>query len=133
MISLGILGWLSSVGCRQSAGGVDGSMLAGGPGAGNVRPDIMLVRSDSPAAGTVMSRVVGPEEDSLSGVLRDVKVRSVVYCLSDFAAPWGFSVERSPVAKFHVLLHGAAALTAGDAAPVPLAAGDLAVLPHGDG
>jgi Cupin len=48
--------------------------------------------------------------DGLSSVLREVKVRSVVYCLSDFAAPWGFSVERSPVAKFHVLLHGAAAL-----------------------
>jgi AraC-like DNA-binding protein len=32
-----------------------------------------------------------------------------------------------------VLLHGAAALTVGDAAPVPLATGDLVVLPHGDG
>jgi AraC-like DNA-binding protein len=80
-----------------------------------------------------MSRVVGPEEDGLSHMLRDVKVRSVVYCLSDFAAPWGFSVEHSPVAKFHVLLHGDAALTVGDAAPVPLTAGDLVLLPQGDG
>jgi len=80
-----------------------------------------------------MDRVAGPGEDDLSSLLRDVTVRSVVYCLSDFAAPWGFSVERSPVAKFHVLLHGTAALTVGDATPVPLAAGDLAVLPHGDG
>src|SRR6266700_979739 len=88
----------------------------------------------SPALGEdAMDRVAGPEEDGLSTVLREVKVRSVVYCLSDFASPWGFSVEHSPVAKFHVLLHGAAALTVGDAAPVPLAAGDLVVLPHGDG
>jgi AraC-like DNA-binding protein len=76
---------------------------------------------------------VGPGDDDLSNVLRQVKVRSVVYCLSDFAAPWGFSVEDSPVAKFHVLLHGAAELTVGDAAPVPLNTGDLIVLPHGDG
>jgi hypothetical protein len=58
-----------------------------------------------------MDRVAGPGEDGLSSLLRDVRVRSVVYCLSDFAEPWGFSVERSPVAKFHVLLHGTAALT----------------------
>src|SRR5215467_7349010 len=80
-----------------------------------------------------METVVGPGEDGLSRLLREVTVRSVVYCLSDFAAPWGFSVERSPVAKFHVLLHGSAALTVGDAEPVPLAAGDLVVLPHGNG
>jgi AraC family transcriptional regulator, activator of mtrCDE len=80
-----------------------------------------------------MDRVAGPGEDGLSSLLRGVRVRSVVYCLSDFAAPWGFSVQRSPVAKFHVLLHGAAALSVGDAATVPLATGDLVVLPHGDG
>ena len=76
---------------------------------------------------------IDPGDDGLSSVLRQVQVRSVVYCLSDFAAPWGFSVEHSPVAKFHVLLHGAAALTVGGAAPVPLRTGDLVVLPHGDG
>ena len=69
----------------------------------------------------------------LSSVLRDVNVRSVVYCLSDFSAPWGFAVDRSPVAKFHVLLAGTAWLTVGDATPVPLATGDLVLLPHGDG
>jgi len=68
-----------------------------------------------------MDRVAGPGEDGLSSLLLDITVRSVVYCLSDFAAPWGFSVQRSPVAKFHVLLHGAAVLTVGDAAPIPTA------------
>lgn len=80
-----------------------------------------------------MDKVDIPAADGLSAVLRDVKVRSVVYCLSDFTAPWGFSVEHSPVAKFHVILDGTAALTVGDAAPASLVAGDLVLLPHGDG
>ena len=101
-------------------------MLLGGSSAGNVQSDIMIVRTD-------MDRIDAPAEDGLSRMLRDLKVRSVVYCLSDFGAPWGFSVEHSPVAKFHVLLDGAASLTVGDAPPVPLTTGDLVVLPHGDG
>jgi AraC-like DNA-binding protein len=72
-------------------------------------------------------------EDGLSGVLREVNVRSVVYCLSDFSAPWGFSVESSPAAKFHVVLRGAAWLAVGGTAPVPLRAGDLVLLPFGEG
>jgi AraC-like DNA-binding protein len=80
-----------------------------------------------------MERVDPAAEDGLSSLLRDVNVRSVVYCLSEFAAPWGFSVERSPVAKFHVILNGGATLAVGDAAPIPLTTGDLVLLPHGDG
>ncbi len=80
-----------------------------------------------------LDRIGTARDDGLSSVLRDVNVRSVVYCLSDFTAPWGFSVEHSPVAKFHVLLQGTALLTVGDAAPVPLTTGDLVLLPHGDG
>ena len=80
-----------------------------------------------------MDRIGAARDDGLSSVLREVNVRSVVYCLSDFTAPWGFSVECSPVAKFHVLLHGTALLTVDGAAPVPLTTGDLVLLPHGDG
>src|SRR5215475_9497420 len=80
-----------------------------------------------------MERVDPAAEDGLSSLLRDVNVRSVVYCLSEFAAPWGFSVEHSPVAKYHVILNGTAILTVGDAAPMPLTTGDLVLLPHGDG
>jgi len=80
-----------------------------------------------------MERVHPAEEDGLSSVLLDVNVRSVVYCLSDFAASWGFSVEHSPVAKFHLILNGSAILAVGDAAPIPLTTGDLVLLPHGDG
>jgi AraC-like DNA-binding protein len=80
-----------------------------------------------------MDRLNTDRDDGLSVLLREVNVRSVVYCLSDFAAPWGFRVERSPVAKFHVVLHGAASLAVGDGDPVALASGDLVLLPHGDG
>jgi AraC-like DNA-binding protein len=80
-----------------------------------------------------MDRLNASSDDGLSMVLREVNVRSAVYCLSDFGAPWGFSVERSPVAKFHLVLHGAAALTVGDSDPVALASGDLVLLPQGDG
>jgi len=80
-----------------------------------------------------MRRVDAARDDALSSVLREVNVRSVVYCMSDFTAPWGFHVEHSPVAKFHVMLHGTAVLMVGDSAPVRLGAGDLVLLPHGDG
>jgi AraC-like DNA-binding protein len=80
-----------------------------------------------------MDRLDAPAEDGLSTVLRGVNLRSVVYCLSDFAAPWGFSVEPSPVAKFHLILDGTAELAVGAEAPVPLATGDLVLLPHGHG
>src|SRR5260370_23105467 len=83
--------------------------------------------------GGPMDRLNAVHDDGLSMVLREVNVRSAVYCLSDFAAPWGFRVERSRVAKFHVVLHGSASLTVGGAEPVPLACGDLVLLPHGDG
>jgi AraC-like DNA-binding protein len=80
-----------------------------------------------------MERLNTNSDDGLSVLLREVNVRSVVYCVSDFAAPWGFEVERSPVAKFHVVLHGAASLALGNGNPVALASGDLVLLPHGDG
>ena len=34
-----------------------------------------------------MDRIGTARDDGLSSVLRDVNVRSVVYCLSDFTAP----------------------------------------------
>src|SRR5262249_35535182 len=128
MISSGILG--SPVIRRR------GQVHAGRPawcGQCLIRHNACQIRQFRTVGGGAMDRVAGPEQDGLSSLLRDVTVRSVVYCLSDFGAPWGFSVERSPVAKFHVLLHGTAALTVSGAPPVPLIAGDLVVLPHGDG
>src|SRR5260370_11717196 len=80
-----------------------------------------------------MDGLNGERDEGLSALLREVIVRRAGSCLSDFAAPWGFQVEPSPVAKFHVVLYGAASLAVGDGDPVALTSGDLVLLPHGDG
>src|SRR5260370_441926 len=85
----------------------------------------------TPGDGGVMDRLNGRRVDELSTMLGAINVRSAVYCLSDFAAPWGFEVERSPVAKFHVVLRGAAVLTYGDA-PGTLPSAALPQLQRGE-
>jgi AraC-like DNA-binding protein len=70
--------------------------------------------------------------DELSTLLRSINVRSVVYCLSDLGAPWGFRVEGSAVAKFHLVLDGTARLSlAGDEEPLALSPGQLVLLMQG--
>jgi hypothetical protein len=51
----------------------------------------------------------------------------------DTGAPWGFWVDGSAMAKFHLVLDGRAMLTLGEpgTAPAELSAGDLVLLPHG--
>lgn len=71
-----------------------------------------------------------PQEDVLSGVLGTLRVRSTVWCLSDFRAPWGFRVRGRDVASFHVVLEGGGELDV-DGGAWPLAPGDVVVLPHG--
>jgi AraC-like DNA-binding protein len=72
-------------------------------------------------------------EDSLSKLLRIVNVHSSVYCLSDFRAPWGFHVDDSAVAKFHLALEGRGALELDTGERLNLEAGELVVLPLGTG
>jgi AraC-like DNA-binding protein len=84
--------------------------------------------------GAVVVHRVSPASDDLSEALSAIRVKSVVFCRSAFTAPWGFHVEDTPIAKFHLLLTGRALLTLdGDGMSHPLAAGDLVVLPHGTG
>jgi AraC-like DNA-binding protein len=73
--------------------------------------------------------------DDLSALLERINVRSVVYCRSDLGAPWGFRVDGSVTAKFHLVLDGQATLTLDDPGPAPveLVAGDLVLLAHGTG
>jgi AraC-like DNA-binding protein len=72
-------------------------------------------------------------DDSLSEALRAARVHSTVFCLSDLRAPWGFHVESSPVAKFHLVLEGACELTLDGGEHAALEAGDLVLLPQGSG
>jgi len=72
-------------------------------------------------------------DDGISELLRAIDVRSAVYCVSDLTAPWGFRVEGSSVPKFHLVLEGACVLTLDTGEALPLACGDLVLLPAGDG
>lgn len=70
--------------------------------------------------------------DAVTDALTAIRVRSSIYCLSDLRAPWGFRVEGANVAKFHLVLEGHCWLQADGRDPVPLQAGDLAILAGGD-
>jgi AraC-like DNA-binding protein len=69
--------------------------------------------------------------DSLIDILRDLRLESSFYARSDLRVPWGlsFSVKDGP--GFHVIVTGRCWLRI-DSERIPLAAGDLVLLPHGD-
>jgi AraC-like DNA-binding protein len=79
-----------------------------------------------------MRTLTSPTHDALSGLLSTVRVRSSVWCVSDFRAPWGFSVVARDLPTFHLVLEGRCVLDVADAGVRhELAPGDLVVLPHG--
>lgn len=79
-----------------------------------------------------MERLTPTGEDALGEALRQVHVRSTVYCRSYLSSPWGFKVHRSPVAKFHLVMTGTAWLTTERDPPVRLSAGNLVLLFGGE-
>ena len=89
----------------------------------------------NPELGVPVELLTSPGSDDLSALLERINVRSVVYCLSDLGAPWGFWVDGSTTAKFHLVLDGQATLTLDDpgATRVTLSAGELVLLAHGSG
>ncbi len=75
-----------------------------------------------------------PNFDVLSDVLGTLRLQGQVFCVTQFSAPWGLLVPRSSLAYFHVVEHGAAWLRLhDDRTAVPLAEGELVILPHGSG
>jgi AraC-like DNA-binding protein len=80
-----------------------------------------------------MERLNRHTEDSLSKLLRVVNVHSSVYCLSEFRTPWGFHVDNSAVAKFHLTLDGRGVLVLDSGERYNLNPGELIVLPLGTG
>jgi AraC-like DNA-binding protein len=74
------------------------------------------------------------DADGLSQLLLRLTVNSTLYCLSEMTAPWGFQVEARSSPAFHLLTAGSAWLEVeGQREPVRLAAGDLVILPRGEG
>ena len=80
-----------------------------------------------------MKRLDRESTDSVSELLRAVKVHSSVYCLSDLRAPWGLRVEDSNVAKFHVVLEGSCVLKLDSGEPIAVECGELILVPSGRG
>jgi AraC-like DNA-binding protein len=76
--------------------------------------------------------LVPAEADAISDALRSLRVQSSVFCMSELRSPWGFRVESSTVAKFHLVLAGSCWLTLRDREPLRLGRGDLVLLPGGD-
>lgn len=69
--------------------------------------------------------------DPLTDILQDLRLESSFYARSELRAPWGlaFSAQNGP--SFHVIVTGRGFLRI-DAERIPLEAGDLVLLPHGD-
>jgi AraC-like DNA-binding protein len=77
--------------------------------------------------------VLGPASpDPVADALRSLNVRSSIFCLSELCAPWGFRVDGSKVAKFHVVLAGSAILEVDGGDPITVTEGDVILLPRGD-
>lgn len=73
------------------------------------------------------------EPDGLSELLLRLTVNSTVYCFF-MSAPWGFKVPAQAVPAFHLLTTGGGWLEIdGQSEPIRLSAGDLVILPRGDG
>ena len=72
--------------------------------------------------------------DGLSQLLLRLTVSSTVFCLSDLTSPWGFKVSARMGPAFHILTSGHAWLEIdGEPEPIRLVAGDLVILPRGEG
>jgi len=75
-----------------------------------------------------------PDPDGLSQLLLRLTVSSTVYCLSHMTSPWGFKVAARPRPAFHLLTAGSAWLEVeGQPDRIRLSAGDLVILPRGEG
>jgi AraC-like DNA-binding protein len=72
-----------------------------------------------------------PVADIVADVVATTRHGSLMYSRNRFHAPWGAAVPAGNLASFHVVTAGACWLTAGDADPVQLTQGDVALVPSG--
>jgi len=83
-------------------------------------------------------------QDTLSDLLRSVRLRGALYFHVDCTEPWVTEVPHSSemapaimpdsehMMDYHVVIHGTCWAAVADEAPVQLRKGDVIVLPHGD-
>src|SRR6516164_9701885 len=82
--------------------------------------------------GGSMHRLNTAPHDAVAELLAALRVRSTVYCLSELREPWGFEVDGTNVAKFHLVLAGSSWLNLAGHEPARLQAGDLVILSRGE-
>jgi AraC-like DNA-binding protein len=71
--------------------------------------------------------------DVLSDVLSTVRLQGAIHSCPELSAPWGVAIPAQPDrAPFYVLSRGSCYLEVDGGGPVPLAGGDVVMLPHGD-
>ena len=70
-------------------------------------------------------------QEVLSDVLRLIRLKSCVYFLRDFSAPWAMKMDQGPFAQFHVVMRGRCIAHA-DGQQIEAAAGDILYFPHGN-
>lgn len=67
-------------------------------------------------------------------MLHTFRMRSTFYCNAELSKPWGLQMPSiADSVSFHVVLSGHCWLQVPGSAPVELAVGDLALVPHGSG
>jgi AraC-like DNA-binding protein len=72
--------------------------------------------------------------DALGEALHVLRMSGTFYCRSELTAPWGLALPPDPQAMwFHVVTAGRCLLDVDGPDPRPLAAGDFALVPHGEG
>ncbi|TAK41508.1 MAG: AraC family transcriptional regulator [Betaproteobacteria bacterium] len=71
--------------------------------------------------------------DALTDILSSLRLRGGVHFRCEFSAPWGMAMKASAVAEFHLVARGQCWLRLQQRKDaIPLLAGDVIVLPHGD-
>jgi len=72
--------------------------------------------------------------DPLGHALHMLRMNGAFYCRSELSAPWGLALPPMPgYLWFHVVITGGLRLETPDGDPQALAAGELALVPHGTG
>ncbi len=73
--------------------------------------------------------------DVLTDILTSLRLQGHLYFRTELTSPWGVYVPYEPnVARFHIVIRGSGWLkVAGQAESIPMANGDLMVIPHGAG
>lgn len=75
-----------------------------------------------------------PVSDALGGALQFLRSRRIVCCRSEFTAPWALELPALPDSlMFHAVLSGSCRISAKGQPAAELRAGDLVLVPHGQG